>query len=231
MTDRNKLIGKITKLLAHAEGTNNQAEADLFMSRVHKLLEEHNIALHELGDKDDPIHRSPDELEVSRSLSYCSSLVPWLGAYYGCEVTWQRTPKKFYFTVFGRQSATMTFHLMAPFVLKQVRQQATKLHKEGLAPTYGKALTAVANALTQRLTKLWYAEQQREQSRVASGERALVPVDQVKALVDETFGELNTSDFYPTKTTQAARKAAEDIGVHRQTDHTPQTLLEKSERT
>lgn len=226
MSDRNKLIDKITKLLAKAEGTDNEAEADTFMARVHSMLEEHNIALHELGDKDDPIIKAQDDIEVSRSLSYCTSLIPWLGAYYGCEVIWTRGYKKIYFTVFGRESATKTLELMTPFVLSQVRIQARRLHKAGMVETYGKGLTAVANALTHRLTRLWLENREKDERRVANGERALVPVDQVKALVDETFPELNENSRYPTKTTQAAREAAEDIGIHVQAEHKPVGLIE-----
>lgn len=226
MTDRIKLIDKISKLLAKAEGTDNAAEADTFMARVHSMLEEHNIALHELGDKDDPIVKLSEEIEVARSLSYATSLIPWLGAYYGCEVVWTRGYKKTYFTVFGRESAAKTLELMTPFVLSQVRIQARRLHKDGKIETYGKGLTAVANALTHRLTKLWLENREKDERRVATGERALVPVDQVKAFMESHYDELKSNDRYPTKTTQAARKAADEIGINIQAEHKPVGLIE-----
>lgn len=226
MSDRNKLIQKISQLLAHAESTNNEAEAETFMAKVHDMLSKHNVSLHELGDQDDPIHRSSDELEVSRSLSYAVHLLPALGAYYGCEVVFHRGHKKNRFICFGRESATMTFHIMAPFILKQVRQQAKRLHNEGCIPTYGKGLTAVANALTYRLNRLYWENKERDEERVATGERALVPVDRVEALVAEHYPELKENNHKPQGTTRAAVDAANKIGIHCQTEHTPQGLIE-----
>lgn len=225
MSDRNRLIDKLTKMLAKAEGTTNKAEAETFMHKVHQLLEQHNISLHELGDTDDPIHRDDKELEVSRSLSYAVHLLPALGAYYGCEVVFHRGHKKNRFICFGRQSATMTFHLMAPFVLSQVRAQARQLEKEGKIETYGKGLTAVANALTYRLNRLYWENKERDEERVATGERALVSVDRVEALVAEHYPELKQNNHKPQGTTRAAVDAANKIGIHRQTEHTPQGLI------
>lgn len=223
MSDRNKLIQKISQLLAHAESTNNEAEAETFMAKVHDMLCKHNVSLHELGDQDDPIVHD-DDIFVNRSLSYAVNLVPALGRYYGCRVVTDRGPKKNRFWIFGRQSATTTLHLMTPFVLSQVRQQARKLHQEDKSPTYGKALTAVANALTVRVNKLAREAEERDEERVASGGRALVPVDLVKAKMDATI------DTVQSKTrmkgfTQGAKEAAERIGIHRQTEHQVQGLL------
>ena len=217
MTDRKKLIQKITQLLAHAESTNNEHEANTFMEKVHSLLEEHNISLHELGDSDDPIQRDDQELEVSRSLSYAVHLLPALGAYYGCEIVFHRGHKKNRFICFGRESATMTFHIMAPFILKQVCQQAKALYESGDIATYGKGLTAVANALTYRLNRLYWENRDRDTTRVANGDRALVPVDKVEALVAEHYPELKNNNHKPQGTTLAAKKAAEKIAIHRQT--------------
>ena len=186
MSDKQNIIDLISKLLAKAEGTDNEAEADTVMSSVHKMLEQHNISLHELGDQDDPIVHA-DDIFVNRSLSYATNLIPALGYYYGCQVVIDRGTKKNRFLVFGRQSASMTLHLMTPFVLSQIRQQARKLHKEGKSQTYGKALTAVANALTVRLRKLILEMQKRDNERVASGGKALVPVDLVRAKLNATI--------------------------------------------
>jgi len=215
MSDRKKLIERITKLLAKAEGTTNEAEANTFMEKVHSLLEEHNISLHELGDQDDPIVQD-ENIQVNRPLSYAVNLVPALGRYYGCQTVTSRGRKTNQFFVFGRQSATTTLHLMTPFVLSQVRQQARRLHNEGKSPTYGKALTAVANALTVRVNKLWEAEQVREEQRVASGGKALVPVDLVQAKVDETMDTVTTKSRMKGFT-KGAKDAAERIGINRQT--------------
>lgn len=48
-----KLIDKIRKLIAHAESTNTQAEADAFMAKANKLLLEHNLSMSQVETSED----------------------------------------------------------------------------------------------------------------------------------------------------------------------------------
>lgn len=52
MSTQEKLIDKIRKLMAKAEGTDNQAEADAFMAKANSLLVKHNLSMSSIDVKD-----------------------------------------------------------------------------------------------------------------------------------------------------------------------------------
>lgn len=56
-----KIIDKVRKLLAKANGTENEAEAALFAAKAQELLAAHNIEMHELQEE------QPDEFTTERS--------------------------------------------------------------------------------------------------------------------------------------------------------------------
>ena len=187
------------------------------MSKVHELLEQHGIDMHEIGnvDLDDPIGKG-EEFFVSRSLSYAPTLMFELGKFYGCQVVLRRGQKKNRFTAYGRTSSLITFNLMAPFILKQITSVARQFHKDGFVPTYGKALTAVANALSVRLVRLNREAEKKEETRVQSGKNALVPVDAIQSFIEDDVPNLKSSKSRTINYRQSAMDAAKGISVNHQ---------------
>jgi hypothetical protein len=197
MTDSIK--NKIAALLAKAEGTDNEHEQDAFMAKVNELLERHQIEMHEIrkmaGLDKDPLSKMTGDIPSSHEWpTHVGFELAW---FYGAElVRHKRTWKEFNaigtkqyrkisytYTVVGRESACVTFDMMYPFVLSQVRQQARRFAKKtGLS--MAKAERSVGMALVDRINKLRYADKQR---REANERNALVPVDDLKAYVDSMF--------------------------------------------
>lgn len=223
MSDRKATIKKISALLNHAQGTDNAVEAETFMAKVNELLTAYNISMVELGDyDDDPVVKSTEDLTVARSMSYAPKLVTMIGKYYGCRVTFIRTKNHTYFTAYGRESAVVTFNMMVPFILKQVRQAARKLSNE-INITYGKALTAVGNGLSYRLHVLIVEQRRRDEERHASGKNALVPVDLIDLKVKEHHPGLKTAKGKSGPATVDGVRAADGISLNLQTTNKENT--------
>ena len=138
-----------------------------------------------------------------------------LATYYGCELVQFKQGNKTTATVFGRESARVTFTLMAPFVMRQVRQKARKLAKEE-GTSESRAKTALGNAMTFRIQDLIAAQQQRPEYQ-ATGVNALVPVDVIKAAMQEAFPTSRKQRSANLSTSLAAMAAAETVSLNRQT--------------
>ena len=72
MTDR-KIIDRIRKVLAKAEGTDNSAEADMLMAKVNSMLREHNLELLDIETAG-----SDDPLGVDRNADHCWKSNSWV---------------------------------------------------------------------------------------------------------------------------------------------------------
>lgn len=184
---------KIAKLIAKADSSTHPEEADAFMAKAHAMLEAHGLSLLDLGklDSEDAVGRT-DRAMVS-SDSWKDKISFRLAAYYGCELVLihargTRSSKEY--VVFGRESARVTFQLMAPFVFRQVAKLALAEYKRGAYDSRVKALNALAGALAARLIRLRQANQSRPQG---SGLGALVPVDMITAARDEAFPDARTT--------------------------------------
>lgn len=210
------MLDKIRKIIAKAEGTDNAAEAEMLMAKAHKLLEEHNYTLLDVAEDTDPIATQKSGTHAWTSNSWVTTLANQLAKYYGCSLVLSRTGNKRNHYVTGRESARVTFELMLPFILKQVRAAARAIQAQeggGL----GKHERRVGNELASRIFVMNRENDQREQARVARGERALVPVDMVALVEKEHFGNLSASKGRPRARSAAARNAAAGISLNRQT--------------
>ena len=113
-----KIAEKIQKLLAKANSSTHPEEAETFMAKAHALLEQHGLSLFDLGklDSEDPIGRSQDKemLRANSAASWRTMVAGQLAIYYGCKMvtTNYRGDNFTYWTVFGRESARITFMLM-----------------------------------------------------------------------------------------------------------------------
>lgn len=188
MTNIESIKSKIAALLAKAEGTDNVHEQDAFMAKVNELLERHQIEMHEIrkaGTDNDPM--TDIKGEVTRSHEWPSRVGFALARYYGCKMRrWNQVGSKARYTwrVVGRESACVTFDLMYPFILSQVRQQARAFANE-VGISLAKAERSVGVELEARL---WRLVEVSDERRAANARNALVPVSDVDAYMNDRFG-------------------------------------------
>lgn len=189
MSNLDSIKNKIAALLAKAEGTDNIYEQDAFMAKVNELLERHQIEMHEIrkaGTDSDPLHHI--ETTITRAHEWPSQVGWALARYYGCKMLrWSipGTKAQYRIRVVGRQSACVTFDLMLPFVISQVRQQSRAFSRETMLSA-AKAERSVGIALSQRI---WGMVPQNDERRSDLGGTALVPVDDLDAYIAELFGK------------------------------------------
>lgn len=213
-----KIAEKIAKILAKAENTNHAAEAESLMAKVIEMLNEHGLSMADVAsaDANDPVALQRDAIGFWASASYKLHLYNALARYYGCQVIYQRVGNRLSFDVAGRESARVTFLMMAPFIDKQVNAAARELIAEGHSSTMSRATRAIGNALTIRIGRLIV-----EQTKVSETIRAergfgLVPVDQVRAVIEEAYPSLKQSKGRGIRTSSAAKEKASSISFHRQ---------------
>ena len=220
---------KIAKILAKAESTNHAAEAENLMAKVAQMLNEHGLTMADVAqaDREDPVGINHGAAKFWASASYKLHLYAQLARFYGCEPVYKRRGNQFIFDLAGRESARITFVAMVPFIDKQVNAAARELVKEGHYGTMSKATRAVGNALTFRLQGMInYQRRKHEEIREERG-FGLVPVDQVKAVLEEAFPDMVSRECRSIKTGRAASGKAAGISLHRQTTGKSQTMIEK----
>jgi hypothetical protein len=236
MTDQSKILDRIRKVLALAEGTNNPAEAETMMAKVQAMLDEHNFTLLDVASaSDDPIGTDMRAAHCYVSNSWIKKVAGPLARLYGCRIVITEIGNKIYISISGRESGRVTWSLMLPFVLDQVKAEAKKLREADIA-LYGEPSVkgigvyqrAVGNALSGRLWTMVHEQDAREAGRVANGERALVPVDLVEAEMSRAFPSLSTSRARALSTTPEARRAAANVSVHRQTGGSAAAMIGRS---
>lgn len=217
---------KISKLIAKADSTSHPEEADLFMAKAQELMMAHGLSLLDIGklDSDDPVGTTDEAGTYYASEGWAKHLGTQLARYYGCEVMFSQVARnKFAFGIAGRESARVTFALMFPFVVRQVRAQAREAVKCGEASTESRAKTAIGNALTFRIQRLRLAENNNE--KATATRNALVPVDLNRAALEERWPNLRTGRTARLNTTEAAKNRASKISLHRQTGAAPASCM------
>lgn len=208
------IASKIQKIIAKADSTTSDEEAHAFMAKAYQMMEEHGLSLMDLGrlDSDDPVGKTEDVYTSSEN--WKNYLAGEVARYYGCELVWVGvTTKSVSYTVFGRESARVTFQLMFPFILRQVMKLATAEVKAGQYKTRHRAMVALSAALTARVMKLRQANEVRH---VGSGLNALVPVDMIQVAVGEAFPHLKvrrTKLNYDNR----AQELAKNVSLNQQT--------------
>lgn len=231
-TDKKKIAAKIQALIAKAQSTEHEAEAEAFMRKAQDLLEQHQIDLGELLDADDPVIIDTDGFEQTEaSPSWYKDLYVAVAGMYGCKaviapklIATSRGNHRWGYAIelTGRQSAIVTSQLMFPWIKQQCFEKGRKLVRD----TYGfndsneekKQARRVGNALVQRIWRLVALEKQKNQvANTDVARNALVTVDRVLQVFNNHYQDLNKSRARgPTVTNAAAREAANSIGLHRQ---------------
>lgn len=210
---------KISKIIAKANSTNNEAEAEMLMAKAHELLVKHNIELSQIGDHNDPIDGEKFVMASPNSQYWAKGLTHALATYYGCKIVvlWDNEGgSRLMFGLVGRESARVTTKLMQPFIRKQVMAAGRKLAKE-MGCSHSIANRQVANALTQRIWQIIH-DNRMEVEATGGSKNALVITDAVEAFNNEFWGELGTASTRPKLTSAAAREAANGISINRQAE-------------
>jgi len=214
---RESIKTKIAALLAKAEGTDNEFEAQTFMAKVNELLEKHQIEMHEIrqaqGDQD-PMGKQTGETNVYASMLWARDLGGMLARYYGCRYVYYRRGNHFDYEVVGRESARMTFELMFPFIITQVRLQAKHL----CVGSYNVASKSVmerevGQALIVRIARM---VKDAEAQRVVLTGKGLIPVSDLDAAMADFYPVLKTAKNKPLRFSGDAWNAAQKVSLHHQ---------------
>ena len=185
---------KIAAIISKADSTTHPEEAAAFMAKAHQMLEQHGIDLMDLGrlNEGDPVGVDREAGKVARSYPWALPLMHQLGLYYGVQTVYTQVyGSDTLISCAGRLSARTTFSLMWPYVLRQVQNLARIAYNEGHYKTRMKAVAAVADAMTYRLSRLIADRQPARGSRAT--QNALVPVDEIQQALEQAFPNLKTS--------------------------------------
>lgn len=221
------IADRITKMIELAESTTHPAEAETFMAKVQALLEQHGMSMLELGtlSSDDPVGCSKDVGTYNNMESSYRDVAFEVAEYYGCEATVGKryvskpnTKKGYVFhnavTVYGRESARITFTLMWPYIKKSISRAARELSKQN-GELIAKNMRWVADALTHRVAYINLQKKKDNQKLKVNttGVNALVPVDLIKQAMPDDLKTVRERNW---ETTSGARKAAGDINLDAQ---------------
>lgn len=218
MTD---IANKIRKILAKADSTTSPEEASVFMEKAHSMLEAHGLSLLDLGrlDNDDPIGTDHGATKNFAAENWLKMVSSQLARYYGADLVATSIGNKTKHSVIGRESARITYQLMQPYVARQVRQLARQAVKDGEFKSESRAKTAIGNSLSLRIHRLVdEQEDRRKEDLPGKGLNALVPVDMIRMEMETQFPNLREARRgRAVSTTEASRRAASKVSLHRQT--------------
>lgn len=229
---------RIAKLLAKAEHANtSDIERDTFMRKVNELLEEYQLEIWEVRDAgQDPLGHGEGEAGLFQSMPWSRELAWAVAKYYYVKVVFTgevRKSRKIY-DVIGRESCRMTFELMLPFVVSQIRQQARKMvttyEERGAVISKTKAERYVANALIVRIRNL--VNERGEQVKKVQLDtandftgRALVLVDEAEALMGDLWPAAKAAPARSLASTALAKELAGKVSLNHQATGNKTKLL------
>jgi hypothetical protein len=213
----NSIKDKISKILAKANGTDNEEEAAIFLAKAHEMMEKHQIDLDDLG-QDDPMGRYVGLTGTSSSPTWMRHLLNQVAVFYGATTVRTFRGKYFDTNVCGAESARMTTELMYPFIVEQVRAEGRKEAKNMGLPAEA-AIRRVANALVHRLAEMNAKERVKNPlARTVSAKNALaIRGTALTQYLESEFGTLRSSKGRGTSTNAVAQAAAGRVSLHRQT--------------
>lgn len=242
--DKQKIAAKIQALIAKAQSTTHEAEAEAFMRKAQEMLEQYQIDLGSLLDADDPVIIDEKGFEQTESSpSWYKDLYIAVAALYGCKAVidfrmletsrGNRRPG-YGIELTGRESAIVTAKLMFPWIKGQCFEKGREVWREVTVRHYGYAVPdaneekkqarRVGNALVQRIWRLVRQNEARTPMTEA-GKNALITLDRVLQVFNEHYTDLDDPrKRSPVATNAAALAAAENIGLHRQAGSGSATL-------
>lgn len=220
----NKIAEKIAKVLAKAQSTNSPQEAETFMAKVHQLLEDHGLEMADIAELNlnDPLGMSMKAHGSYASENWAVKLGFAAARYFGCKGVSTTSGKNHrWMNVAGRESARITFQLMMPYLVDQVRKSAAAGVKAGHFRSVSQGKTMIGNALTFRIYTLIAENEVLTEKRIGKARaNDLVPLDAIAEIIKEHFPHLSEARSSKITTTKAAREYAKGISLHKQTKAT-----------
>lgn len=229
MTDLSKIKAKIAALLAKANGTDNEHEAEIFSAKAHEMMAEYQLQAFDLGE-DDPMGIWIGMTGNGSTPTWKAHLTASIAQFYGCKVIRNKLGGDWKLAVHGRESARITAELMTPFIFDQCRAEAKRLKAAGHSGTTEQITRLVANALNSRIWKLTQEQQAANRAAAESGSvsreasQALAIVEEVDAYIASLYSSLKAGIARHRKTSADARDAANRVSLHRQTGNSSSTL-------
>lgn len=207
-----KIKDQISKLLAKANGTDNNAEAAAFMAKVEDLLEKHQL---EMGDivKTDAIDRTVIFVAPKTPRPWQTHVPFAIARYFGCQMFTVPQRQATLCVAVGRESTRVTTELMMGFILEQLREQAAAYRKETFFSSR-KSMDDVCAAFIFRINTLIHARHTVAEAH-GSKERALVLIDEADAWLKANEANLQKGKAVKLETTMEAKEFADRVKLDR----------------
>ncbi len=231
--ENKKLADKIRALIAKAEGTDNEHEAEAFMAKALELLDKHRMSIGALKDESDPMGMTNISLKYSDGwrvgIAYSAAL------YMGCKAVRSREwvmnsngklTQETVMRLVGRLGARTTAECMIPYLIASVSRAGSKLAGAGASKAQKvENMARVGTALHERLNKLYEKGLKAEQNAAVKpvfGGNWLVPMSEAEAALTTYFPKLITTKYKLKNPNAAARAAANGISLNGQLNKRPQ---------
>jgi len=154
--NQERIIAKMKKLLAMAEGNANEHEAMVAAKQLHAMLAKHNVSMEDLSGEDNPIS---DEGFQSRNRPWKRQVAMKIAELYFC---------KFYFASAGRGNASYMFigteanrafaiyifKMIIKVVEKEGKKQCKSFCGKSSGPFYNSFLTGAKDRINERCKEL-----------------------------------------------------------------------------
>ena len=222
-----RMVDIIRKLIAKANGTSNEFEAEVFLNKANELMEAYQIGAHELDPDGDKVIFDDGVTFSSKSHDWYWELFRAVGKYYGCECVREGFYKDkqsksgrweyvlhYKMTVIGRESAVTTTHLMYEYLKIEVNRLGRLI-----APRTGLSPMAQSRRVgAELISRIWRLVPEKPQPKTeAAKEFALITMDAVERLKAEKYPTLSTYKGSRTKKSDMlSREAAMGINLNLQ---------------
>lgn len=214
---------KILAIIAKAESTSSKDEGETFLAKAHKLMQENNLSMLDLGTlEEDAIDGDIDA--GAWYGGYYGAVIAQLAQYYGCIVVTRYEGRKSLWSIFGRESARVTTSLMLPYVFREIRRQAIAAHKLGEYSSASVGITRIGNALAVRIARMC---KMNERQHSAETHNALVPVDRIELAIKTAFPKATTSAAKEIRYDRNAMSRASGINLNLQTGPADESRMVK----
>lgn len=216
-----KMISKIKALLAKAQGTDNQAEAEVFFAKAYELMERHQLDAMDL-DRDDPMgHDGAAYVRKGAAApDWDFRLMHAVARYYGCmAVAGKTVDGQGYWngnriTLIGRESARVTALEMHQYLINTVRRLG-RANAADMGVKPDTAIRRIGVELKARLDAIT-SKRPNDGPKTEAAKNALMTVDQVNALAEKLFPDLRIMKGGKLKGNLLARELAKGIGLSHQ---------------
>lgn len=126
-----QIIAKIQKLMAKANGTDNEHEAAAFMEKAHAMLAEHNLSISQIAIASDTPDISSEQFEDPRAYLWVKQLWMACGKLYFCEYYYVAIKgHKALHTLIGRPHNRLMAEQMARYLVATVFRLSREAKKD-----------------------------------------------------------------------------------------------------